>query len=226
MTVEDGSGPADGVVVISTGLANVGSVVNMCRRLGVDPLVTGDPSVVESAALGFSQMRRIDQILLDRRTTAGRYDEALAHLHGVRVPRASPGTTWSYQSYVVVLDDGIDREDVIAEKAAMVSVAHGEGRVEFSQGQDLHTARAQNELCLRYVDNSGAPTDHYPLNPNGSPEGLTALSSADGRATIMMPHPERVFRNVQLSWRPQEWAGEEGPWLKLFQNARAFADEN
>jgi dTDP-4-amino-4,6-dideoxygalactose transaminase len=62
-------------------------------------------------------MRRIDQILLDRRTTAGRYDEALAHLHGVRVPRASPGTTWSYQSYVVVLDDGIDREDVIAEMA-------------------------------------------------------------------------------------------------------------
>ncbi len=117
MTVEDGSGPADGVVVISTGLANVGSVVNMCRRLGVDPLVTGDPSVVESAALGFSQMRRIDQILLDRRTTAGRYDEALAHLHGVRVPGASPGTTWSYQSYVVVLDDGIDREDVIAEMA-------------------------------------------------------------------------------------------------------------
>ena len=107
-----------------------------------------------------------------------------------------------------------------------IAVAHGEGRVEFAQDQDLHTARAQNELCLRYVDNSGAPADHYPFNPNGSPEGLTALSSADGRATIMMPHPERVFRNVQLSWRPQEWAGEEGPWLKFFQNARAFADGN
>ena len=114
MTVEDGSGPADGVVVISTGLANVGSVVNMCRRLGVDPLVTGDPSVVESAALGFSQMRRIDQILLDRRTTAGRYDEALAHLHGVRVPRAASETTWSYQSYVVTLDNGVDRDFVIS----------------------------------------------------------------------------------------------------------------
>jgi phosphoribosylformylglycinamidine synthase len=107
-----------------------------------------------------------------------------------------------------------------------IAVAHGEGRVEFTEDQDLHTARAQNQLCLRYVDNSGALADRYPLNPNGSPEGLTALSSADGRATIMMPHPERVFRNVQLSWRPTAWAGEEGPWLKLFQNARAFADGN
>jgi phosphoribosylformylglycinamidine synthase len=107
-----------------------------------------------------------------------------------------------------------------------IAVAHGEGRVEFTEDQDLHTARAQNQLCLRYVDNSGAPADRYPLNPNGSPEGLTALSSADGRATIMMPHPERVFRNVQLSWRPTAWAGEEGPWLKLFQNARAVADGN
>ena len=103
-----------------------------------------------------------------------------------------------------------------------IAVAHGEGRVEFSEDQDLATARAQNQLCLRYVDNNGAPADRYPLNPNGSPEGLTSLSSADGRATIMMPHPERVFRNVQLSWRPPQWTGEEGPWLKLFQNARVF----
>ena len=105
-----------------------------------------------------------------------------------------------------------------------IAVAHGEGRVEFNDAQDLATARAQNQLCLRYIDNNGQPTDRYPLNPNGSPEGLTALSSADGRATIMMPHPERVFRNVQLSWRPSEWTGEVGPWLKLFQNARAFTD--
>ena len=105
-----------------------------------------------------------------------------------------------------------------------IVVAHGEGRVEFANDADLATARAQNQLCLRYIDNDGHPADRYPLNPNGSAEGLTALSSADGRATIMMPHPERVFRNAQLSWRPSEWTSEEGPWLKLFQNARAFTD--
>ena len=104
-----------------------------------------------------------------------------------------------------------------------IAVAHGEGRVQFGDEQALERARMENQLCLRYVDNYGQPAERYPSNPNGSPGGLTALTSADGRATIMMPHPERVFRNVQLSWRPVEWMGEEGPWLKLFQNARDFA---
>ena len=104
-----------------------------------------------------------------------------------------------------------------------IAVAHGEGRVHFGDERAMEQARTQNQLCLRYVDNYGQPSERYPFNPNGSPGGLTALTSADGRATIMMPHPERVFRNVQLSWRPAEWTGEEGPWLKLFQNARDFA---
>ena len=107
-----------------------------------------------------------------------------------------------------------------------IAVAHGEGRVQFGDEQDLERARTQNQLCLRYVDNCGQPSERYPSNPNGSPGGLTALTSDDGRATIMMPHPERVFRNVQLSWRPAEWTGEEGPWLKLFQNARDFAAQS
>ena len=107
-----------------------------------------------------------------------------------------------------------------------IAVAHGEGRVQFGDEQTLERARTQNQLCLRYVDNYGQPSECYPSNPNGSPDGLTALTSADGRATIMMPHPERVFRNVQLSWRPAEWTGEEGPWLKLFQNARDFAAQS
>ena len=107
-----------------------------------------------------------------------------------------------------------------------IAVAHGEGRVQFGDEQALERARTQNQLCLRYVDNYGQPAERYPSNPNGSPGGWTALTSADGRATIMMPHPERVFRNVQLSWRPAEWADREGPWLKLFQNARAFADQS
>ena len=105
-----------------------------------------------------------------------------------------------------------------------IAVAHGEGRVQFGDVREMERARLQQQLCLRYVDNYGQPTERHPFNPNGSPGGLTALASADGRATIMMPHPERVFRNVQLSWRPAEWTGEEGPWLKLFQNARDFAD--
>jgi len=104
-----------------------------------------------------------------------------------------------------------------------IAVAHGEGRVHFKSAEDAAAARAQGQLCLRYVDNYGAPAERYPANPNGSPAGLTAFTSTDGRATIMMPHPERVFRNVQLSWRPVEWSGEAGPWLKLFQNARDFA---
>ena len=107
-----------------------------------------------------------------------------------------------------------------------IAVAHGEGRVQFGDERARKRARTQNQLCLRYVDTYGRPAERYPSNPNGSPEGLTAFTSADGRATIMMPHPERVFRNVQLSWRPAEWTGEEGPWLKLFQNARDFAAQS
>jgi phosphoribosylformylglycinamidine synthase len=76
---------------------------------------------------------------------------------------------------------------------------------------------------MRFVDNRGRPTEVYPLNPNGSPQGLTGLTTADGRVTIMMPHPERNFRSVQMSYRPAGICeGEEGPWLRMFQNARTF----
>ena len=76
-------------------------------------------------------------------------------------------------------------------------------------------------LALRYVDHRGRPTEHYPENPNGSAGGLTGLTTPDGRVTILMPHPERVFRAVQHSWRPAEWK-EDAPWLRLFRNARAW----
>jgi len=105
-----------------------------------------------------------------------------------------------------------------------IAVAHGEGRVAFDSGDALESLRDGGQLSLRYVDNYGQPSTRYPTNPNGSPEGITGLCSADGRATIMMPHPERVFRAVQLSHRPDNWQGEAGPWLRLFQNARAFVD--
>ena len=79
------------------------------------------------------------------------------------------------------------------------------------------------QACLRYVDARGRPTEAYPDNPNGSALGVTGLTNADGRITALMPHPERVFRAVQHSWHPREW-GEEGPWMRMFRNARRWAD--
>ena len=105
-----------------------------------------------------------------------------------------------------------------------VPVAHGEGRAEFDDPADLERLAAGSRVSARFVDGRGAAASAYPANPNGSPEGVTALSSADGRVTIMMPHPERVFRVVQLSWRPPEWEDREfSPWLRMFENAKEFA---
>ena len=105
-----------------------------------------------------------------------------------------------------------------------VPVAHGEGRAEFADPADVERLDAEARVSARFVDGRGAPASTYPANPNGSPGGVTALSSADGRVTIMMPHPERVFRVVQLSWRPPEWEDREfSPWLRMFDNAKEFA---
>ncbi|MBX3663512.1 MAG: phosphoribosylformylglycinamidine synthase [Burkholderiales bacterium] len=100
-----------------------------------------------------------------------------------------------------------------------VAVAHGEGYAEFADAAALDSA--QPLVTLRYVDNRGAVTERYPLNPNGSPQGITGLTTADGRFSILMPHPERVFRTVQNSWHPTEWP-EDGPWLRMFRNARRW----
>jgi phosphoribosylformylglycinamidine synthase len=103
-----------------------------------------------------------------------------------------------------------------------VVVAHGEGRAEFEDGLvGAERAREQGLVSLRHVDNHGRLTERYPFNPNGSPLGITGLTTPDGRFTIMMPHPERLFRTVQYSWHPEEW-GEDGPWLRLFRNARRW----
>lgn len=101
--------------------------------------------------------------------------------------------------------------------------AHGEGRVAFANEADLGAATGQKLGVVRYVDNHGAATERYPWNPNGSAGGLAGFTSRDGRATIMMPHPERGFRALQLSYRPSGcFKGEVGPWARLFHNARAF----
>ncbi len=109
--------------------------------------------------------------------------------------------------------------DGMAGSRMPIVVAHGEGYADFGNTKKLHAA--QPLVTLRYVDNHGKPTTTYPLNPNGSPQGITGLTTPDGRFSIMMPHPERVFRAVQNSWYPKEWQ-ENGAWLRMFQNARKW----
>ncbi len=100
-----------------------------------------------------------------------------------------------------------------------VAVSHAEGFVEVKDRAHLAILESSGMVALRYVDNNGSMTERYPANPNGSPNGITAVTSRSGRVTIMMPHPERVFRTVTNSWYPPEW-GEDGPWMRLFRNAR------
>lgn len=102
-----------------------------------------------------------------------------------------------------------------------IAVAHGEGRAEFRDGS--HLDQAAPLVTMRYLENNGEVADLYPANPNGSPDGIAGLTTTDGRVTIMMPHPERLFRTVQHSWHPADW-GEDAPWLRLFRNARVWVN--
>jgi len=100
-----------------------------------------------------------------------------------------------------------------------IATAHGEGYAEFRSPEQLKQARSL--VAVRYVDNRGQLARCYPANPNGSPEGITGLTTPDGRFTILMPHPERVFRTMQNSWYPLQW-GEDSPWMRMFRNARVW----
>jgi phosphoribosylformylglycinamidine synthase len=100
-----------------------------------------------------------------------------------------------------------------------VATAHGEGYAQFRDAAQL--AAAQPYVALRFVDAAGLATERYPYNANGSPQGITGLTTPDGRFTILMPHPERVFRTVQMSWHPEGW-GEDSPWMRMFRNARVW----
>ena len=95
--------------------------------------------------------------------------------------------------------------------------SHGEGRVQWRSAEDA----AKCLVAARYVDGGGNPTEVYPLNPNGSEGGVTSVTTPDGRFTIIMPHPERTHRTVQMSWHPR-LAGELSPWMRMFDNARAW----
>jgi len=98
-----------------------------------------------------------------------------------------------------------------------IANAHGEGRVEFASDE----ARRSTLVALRYVDSHGKATERYPYNPNGSTGGATGFTTPDGRFTILMPHPERTRRTVQMSWQPPG-LGEDSPWMRMFRNARRW----
>ena len=102
-----------------------------------------------------------------------------------------------------------------------VAVAHGEGRVQFADSSQLGALKSNAGIVAQYADNRGEITEHYPENPNGSPSAIAGVCSRDGRVTIMMPHPERVFRAVQNSWHPADWQ-EDAPTMRMFRNARVW----
>ena len=101
-----------------------------------------------------------------------------------------------------------------------VVVSHGEGRADFAHlGRDGNSVSDGLNIALQYIDGVGAVTQTYPLNPNGSPQGIAGITNADGRITIMMPHPERVYKTAQMSWQPEGW-GEMSGWYRMFAAAR------
>jgi len=150
--------------------------------------------------------------------------QMLSHLQELipgahRWPTFLPNLSEQFEARLVMAEvlesPSILLSGMVGSRAPIV-VAHGEGRV-----QTEATAETFNS-CLRFVDNHGAATERYPYNPNGSTEGITGLTTDDGRVTIMMPHPERVFLRSQFSWIEPSWTDEEGPWMKVFHNARQW----
>ncbi|HDN2511981.1 TPA: phosphoribosylformylglycinamidine synthase [Providencia rettgeri] len=109
-------------------------------------------------------------------------------------------------------------QDMVGSRMA-IAVSHGEGQVETRAAAHLQQLEDNGLVAMRFVNNYGQVTEQYPANPNGSVNGITSVTSKDGRATIMMPHPERVFRTVSNSWHPETW-GEDSPWMRIFRNAR------
>jgi phosphoribosylformylglycinamidine synthase len=111
-------------------------------------------------------------------------------------------------------------EGMVGSKLPIV-ISHGFGRAKFLIDSTLEQLQSSKQSIMRYIDHIGNFTEKYPYNPNGSLGGLTGFCSEDGRVTAMMPHPERVFRSVQMSWFPQEW-GAFSPWMRVFRNARVW----
>jgi phosphoribosylformylglycinamidine synthase len=139
-------------------------------------------------------------------------------------PRFVRNESEQYEARFVMIEVCSEKSIMFAGMAGSrfpVAVAHGEGRASFGDTESLAILQDSDRICLRFIDHAGNPAGNYPLNPNGSPQGVTGFTNDDGRFTIMMPHPERVFRAVSNSWYPDEW-GEFSPWIKIFCNARKW----
>ncbi len=138
-------------------------------------------------------------------------------------PRFRQNTSERFEARVVNLRVEQSKSVLLEDMAGSIlpiAIAHGEGRVEATVEQ-LAALHANGQVILRYVDSHGQPTQQYPLNPNGSPDAISGVTSGDGRVTILMPHPERNFRALQHSWKPEDWT-QDGAWLRMFRNARRF----
>jgi phosphoribosylformylglycinamidine synthase len=127
-------------------------------------------------------------------------------------------------SLVEILDSPAVLLADMAGSRLTVAVAHGEGRAEFADDAARQALLASGQLAFRYVNNRGEVAAAYPANPNGSPDGLAAVTSQDGRVLITMPHPERSFRITQQSWYPPHLSGEYSGWMRMFRNARRWVD--
>lgn len=139
-------------------------------------------------------------------------------------PRFARNTSEQYEARVALIQVEHSPSlllDGMAGSKLPIAVAHGEGRALFAGDGHLSNAQASGTIGMRYIDHQGDVTQRYPFNPNGSPAGIAGLCSEDGRVTIMMPHPERVFRTAQLSWAPGDWPEDSG-WMRLFRNARTW----
>ncbi len=154
--------------------------------------------------------------------------QMMAHLREIipgseRWPRFEPNLSGRFESRLTGVEITPSPSVFLAGMEGShipIAVAHGEGRAVFDSAKD---AAMSEQVCMRYIDNHGRSNPCYPYNPNGSAEGITGVCNANGRVTIMMPHPERVFRSVQFSWCPPEWEG-DSPWMKMFGNARSWFD--
>ncbi|MCI0400136.1 MAG: phosphoribosylformylglycinamidine synthase [Gammaproteobacteria bacterium] len=142
-------------------------------------------------------------------------------------PTFMRNTSEQFESRLVMVEvspsPSILLHGMAGSKLPMV-VAHGEGRAEFEDAEGAERVLRKGIVTLRFVDNRGQPTEIYPGNPNGSPRGITGLTTPDGRINIMMPHPERGFLRKQFSWLSPDWRIEEGPWMRLFENARQWVE--
>ena len=155
--------------------------------------------------------------------------QMLSNLHGLipgaqNWPKFVRNQSAQFEARLVQVEVKESNSILLADMAGSVmpiAVAHGEGQTEYRDDAHKGILQANGQVALQFVDHYGQATERYPFNPNGSSEGITGVTSEDGRVTIMMPHPERVYRAVQHSWKPEGWE-EQGPWLRLFQNARKF----